>query len=96
MIRLVHWLRQVWPNAQRRRHLIGEYAAIGAQHKLFLADVALRGGLYSDIHARGDDTQTFVNIGRRELALEIIQACGESAMRLIELVERPEKKDPAR
>lgn len=90
--RLITWLRQVWPNVQRRRYLIGEYAAV-AQQKLFLTDVAQRGLLFSDVHARGDDTQTFVNIGRRELALEILEACGQDAMRLIDLVEKPERPE---
>lgn len=90
--RLLTWLKQVWPNAQRRRYLIGEYAAV-AQHKLFLTDVAQRGLVFSDVHARGDDTQTFVNIGRRELALEILEACGQDPRLLIDLVEKPEKKE---
>lgn len=87
--RLLTWLRQVWPH--NHDQLIGEYAAIGAQHKLFLADVAQRGLLFSDVHARGDDTQTMINIGRRELALEIIEACGQEPRTLMDLVAKKEK-----
>jgi len=88
---LVPWLRNAWRD-QKRRDLIGQYSAIGAQYKLFLADVALRGLCYSDLEAP-TDRQTFINLGRRQLALEILEACGQDAGLIFQLVEKTTAKE---
>ncbi len=86
------WLHQIWPGRQKQFALLGEYAAIGAQHQLFLADVALRGRVFTADIAGATDSQTFVNLGRRELALEIIELCNVPPDRLFALIEKAPTK----
>ncbi len=88
---LVPWLKGMWRD-QKRRDLMGQYAAIGAEHQLFLADVALRGLVYSDLEAP-TDRQTFINIGRRQLAQEILEACAQDPGVLFQLVEKTQPKE---
>lgn len=90
-LKLVPWLRDMW-GAQKRRDLIGQYSAIGAQYKLALADIALRGLVYSDIEA-ATDRQTFINIGRRQLALEILEAASQDPGILFQLIEKSQPKE---
>ena len=71
-IPLPQWLYQMWPSPGLRYGVAADYAAIGAQHKLFLADVALRGGVYREWDEKSDGALANFN-GRRELALEIIK-----------------------
>lgn len=66
------WLWQMWPTHTLRYAVCADYATIGAQHKHFLADVALRGGVYRAFDQRSDGDLANFN-GRRELALEIIK-----------------------
>ncbi len=89
---MIRWLREIWPHDGQRADLIGQYAGVGATSKLFLADVALRGRVFSDLHAPGDTEQTFINIGRRELALEIIEQCGVDPQMLYALVPKAQPK----
>jgi hypothetical protein len=91
--RAPEWLRQIWPWAETREQLLRQYQVVGMQ-KFFLTDVALRGRVYSDLHVPGDHDATMVNIGRRELALEILELAGERPDRLFELVPRPKKETP--
>lgn len=69
---LARWLHEIWPTPLLRHGVVAEYVSIGAQHKRFLADVALRGGVYREYDARSDGSLENFN-GRRELALEIIK-----------------------
>ena len=70
----VAWFRQIWPHVDGRRAVISDYVAIGSGHKHFLADVALRGGVYRAFDPASDGTLENFN-GRRELALELIKLC---------------------
>ena len=80
------WLRAIWRNRQKRQDLIGQYQALRAQSPLVLADISQRGLLYSDIDAPSDK-QVFINIGRRELALEILQLANISPEKAKELLD---------
>lgn len=71
-LKLTVWLWQMWPSHGLRYAVCADYAAIGAQHKHFLADVALRGGVYREFDPASDGTLENFN-GRRELALELIK-----------------------
>lgn len=82
------WFRQMWPDFQKRHAVAGEYLSIGASHRLLLADIGLRGLIWSDLAVRGDHDGTMINLGRRELALEIIELCNIEPERLFALLER--------
>src|SRR5262245_20285690 len=73
-IPLPSWLWHVWPTHSERYAVMADYAAIGAQHHHFLADLALRAGVYRNFHPASDRTLEHFN-GRRELALEVIKLC---------------------
>lgn len=84
------WLNRVWPKTADA--VVREYLVVGQQKK-FLADVALRGAVFSACHVPGDPYSSAVAEGRRQLALEIIKLAGEDAGRLFALIERPPTKD---
>jgi len=87
------WFRQIWPTRQRRLDVLSQYVAAGAQSRLMLTDIGLRGRVWSDLEAESD-RQTFINIGRRQLALEILELSGASFDQLYDLIERaPTKGD---
>lgn len=96
------WLRQIWPSAANKRAVVADYAGL-SQHPHLLTDIALRGRVWSALEARDengavDPAATYINLGRRELALEILELAGMSPQQLWSLVERsptPEKRDAA-
>jgi hypothetical protein len=87
------WFRQLWLDPQKRHALAGEYLSLRQSHPLFLADLALRGRVWSDLVVLGDRDATMVNLGRRELALEIIELAEIEPQRLFQLIERAPLKD---
>jgi len=87
-VNLVAWLRAIWPYEGRLRAVIDDYAAIGRAHPHFLADVALRGGVFRHHDPASDGPLDNFN-GRRELALEIIKATSVDPNRLYsEVIEK--------
>lgn len=86
------WFQQLWPNRSKRHALAGDYLSLAATHGLVLADIALRGRLWSDLVVPGDRDATMVNLGKRELALEIIELAEMDPNRLFEMIERPPTK----
>lgn len=83
------WLRQAWP--QRGRAVVQSFAAIGAEHRHFLADLALRGYVYTPIRET-DPILAARAEGRRQLALETIAICNTDAATLFALVEQKPKE----
>lgn len=71
---LVAWIREAWPFRGQAEKMVRDYSSIGLQHREFLADVALRGGVFRNHDPASDGTIERFN-GRRELALEIIKIC---------------------
>lgn len=89
------WLRQVWPNPDKRRALVESYRALGL-NKTLLADVALRGGVFAAQDAPANLFEAGVNEGRRQMALEFLKLAGTDPELLLAHVEskpRQEKRD---
>ena len=86
----IRWWKSVWRQRQNRILLLQEYMTVGEQ-KLFLADLALRGGVWTTSHVPGDPYSSAVAEGRRQLALEIIKIANESPATLWAWLERNEK-----
>lgn len=88
----MRWWKSVWRRRENRILLLQEYMTVGEQ-KLFLADLALRGGVWTTSHVPGDPYSSAVAEGRRQLALEIIKIASESPSTLWAWLERNEKDD---
>lgn len=86
------WLNKLWPFDAGRRAVVGDYVAIGSQHKHFLADVALRGGVFRAFDPAADGTLEGFN-GRRELALEIIKIARIDPQHLFGLLAELPRED---
>lgn len=90
--RAVSWFRQIWINPQKRWAVLGEYANLKNSPYL-LADIALRGFVFSRKPAPKDIYEAGKFEGRRELALEIVQLAEVDPAEIFRLVERkPEEK----
>jgi hypothetical protein len=89
---LTAWLHQMWIDRPRQHAVVNEYLSIGVQHKHFLADVALRGGVYRAFDPASDGDLANFN-GRRELALEIIKICGASPEQLYAAIPQSNPKE---
>lgn len=86
------WFRAFWPS--RWQQVLAEYHTIGRNHRLFLADVALRGNVFSRLDPPPPDAwQAGRAEGRRELALEIFKLCNADPAQLHALVETFKTKD---
>lgn len=85
------WLRQAWP--LKARAVLQSFASIGSEHKIFLADLALRGNVFTPIHET-DPIAAARAEGRRQLALETIAICTTDPATLWALIEtKPETKE---
>ena len=84
---LKQWFRQIWVD-DRARAVLGEYAAIGAQFQLFLADVAARGGVFAEPAPSATEYEAGYDAGRRAHALETIHLCSTSPSALLELIPK--------
>lgn len=80
------WFRKVWPGGRWRR-VLDEYRALRA-YKGMLADIAVRGGIYSTHFIASEREAAFME-GRRALALEIIDLAGMDPDKLRTLIETP-------
>lgn len=85
IVKVRDWLQGMWP--QKGAAVTREYASL-AQMQHFLADVALRGAVFSACHVPGDPYTSAVNEGRRQLALEIIKLAHTEPVRLFALIEK--------
>ena len=88
------WFREVWPRPSNRRAVVAGYAGLKADPHL-LADIALRGRVWSTIEVRDkngmvDVPATMMQFGRRELALEILELAQMPPDQLWSLIERPD------
>ncbi|MDE2579960.1 MAG: hypothetical protein KGL46_14245 [Hyphomicrobiales bacterium] len=92
---LPRWFRQMWPDDTARRVVVAEYEAIGRQ-KHALADIALRGGVYSvDATPVASLYDAGVREGRRQMALEIIRICNADPAQLFGFVSaKPRREEP--
>lgn len=84
---LTKLMAQLWPFAGGRGAVVADYAAIGAQHQHFLADIALRNNVMQDAPA-GSDLELAIAEGRRRCAVEIITLCGVGYGELWSMIER--------
>jgi hypothetical protein len=84
------WLERVWPTRHRRAAVIRDYIDVGA-NPAFLADLALRGGVWSPLQAETPE-RTAYNIGRRDLALEVIKLAGTDPAMLFREIEKLSKE----
>jgi hypothetical protein len=75
MANFANWFAEMWPFVRERRAVIADVIAIGAEHKHFLADLALRGGVFHSAPIARDLYQAGVMEGRRQVALETIKLC---------------------
>lgn len=90
-INAVGWFREVWPTAAKRHTALNGYRGIS---KYTLADIALRGNLYSSpTRVAGDVFLDGVNEGRRLLALEITELARVDHDTLFDLVESKPKQE---
>lgn len=84
---LTAWLREAWPNIEKRRRVVDAYRALGI-NRLLLADIAMRGGVYSVAAEPATVFAAGVNEGRRQMALEILKLCDADPALLLGVVER--------
>lgn len=87
----VAWFRQVWLSDVKRHTVVNGYRGI---NKYTLADIALRGNLFSSpSRVPGDVFLDGVNEGRRLLALEITELARVDYETLFDLVESKPKQE---
>lgn len=86
------WFLQIWPDAQRRNAVVGQYASLRHTHPLMLADFALRNGLFQDRADAPDLFAAGVAEGRRRAALELFKLTKTPPEQLFDLVERKPAK----
>lgn len=88
----VAWFRQTWLVVAKRFTVLAQYRAIG---NYAMADIALRGFVYSDFpDAKGDVFAAGIAVGRRQLALEILELKRADPNVLFELIEvKPAKQE---
>ena len=85
------WFGVFWP--RRARAVAEDYVVIGRDHQLFLADIALRGNLFSRLEPPPADLwQAGRAEGRREMALEIFKMCRADPAQLYALIEKPAER----
>jgi hypothetical protein len=91
------YFAQMWPGESGRRIVLEQYRII-ANQKLALADIALRGGVYSvDPRPPANFYDAGVREGRRQMALEIARICDADPAHLYGFVERkPQNQEPNR
>lgn len=91
---MIDWrfhLRERWPRLNRT--LIEQATSVGRAQQVFLADLALRGGVFSEREA-SDLYQAGVNEGMRRLALETIKLCKSDPNLLLAMIEQPAVRKP--
>lgn len=86
MMPLKKWLRTRW-RGRKRQDLIGQYRSLAATCPLVVADVASRGFIYADL-VGPTDRETWINIGRRQMALELLQLARMSPDDVRELLDQ--------
>lgn len=88
MDRVIASIAQAWRGRQTRAALLEDYRSLGL-HKLFLADVARLGGVFTHApRTAGDVFGDGINEGRRQMALEILRLCNANHVELLEILER--------
>lgn len=92
---LPNWFRQMWPFPDGRRVVIDQYRVL-ANQKLALADIALRGGVYSvNPKPPANFFEAGVREGRRQMALEIARICDADPAALYGFLERKPRNQGA-
>lgn len=86
------WFAAMWPNAQRRWVVINSYRGLGTHHKEMLADIALRGGVFSS-NRESDPFLAGVAEGRRQTALEIFKLARIDHDKLFELTQKTAQRN---
>lgn len=81
------WFEQFWID-DRARAVLAEYISVGSQAKLFLADIALRGGVFADPPPQATEYEAGFDAGRRSLALETITLCKADPAQLYDFVPK--------
>lgn len=71
---LPRWFAQAWPYSNARRAVLAEYGQL-KRLPLLMADMGMRGGLWSDPGAVANLYAAGVAAGRRQMALEIFRIC---------------------
>lgn len=87
------WFAHAWPFEGAAKRVLGDYASIGAQHRHFLTDLALRGNVYDEKPDTTDPMEVGIWLGRRALALETIKLCNATPEQLFDFV--PTKTRPS-
>jgi hypothetical protein len=82
--RLAVWCAKVWPNGQHAR-VVEQYRSLRQKPEL-LADIAMRGGIWST-RLPPDGHQLAFEQGRRSLALEIIEMSRIDPGQLAQILE---------
>lgn len=86
------WFNAAWP--RHKRQVVEAYSQIGQHFPLFLADQALRAGVYIDNNAK-DLFEAGINEGRRRHALDTIRLCTARPEDLLNLIEQKPREDEA-
>ncbi len=80
----IAWFRQKYFSDQRRFAAITSYKSIDP---LCLADIAQRG--FVSTSAQGaNEHETLINVGRQQLALEIVALAGADPLKLFAMMDR--------
>lgn len=88
-VNLAAWFPQIWKRSALRA--VGDYQAIASQHPYFLADIALRGHVYTDAPPARDLFEAGVNEGMRRMAIGIINTCQASHGDLRAVIDAAQK-----
>ncbi|KPG01793.1 hypothetical protein IP86_03005 [Rhodopseudomonas sp. AAP120] len=85
---LIRLMAQRWPRAAGRLSVLREWSAVGELTHV-LADIALRGGVYSQpARIPGDVFGDGINEGRRQLAIELIEQANVPFEKIYALLEK--------
>jgi hypothetical protein len=85
------WFAMVW-REDKRAVVLNDFSVVGANHPLFVADLALRGNVFDASDPPTDPVALGVYLGRRQLALETIQLCGKTPEQLRSYMSAPSQE----
>lgn len=90
------WFAVFWPTTAKARRVLDGYGAM-AKNRELMADIALRGGLFSaDYNPALTARDDAIAEGRRQLALEIYKLANLEPAALYGLLESPSKPEANR
>jgi hypothetical protein len=86
-MKLKRWIAQAWPFPAGRGIVVSQYQILSRQ-KLVLADIALRGYVFSAAPSSTNLFEAGIAEGKRRMALETIRLANTDPAILLDFIER--------